>query len=604
MGERRSHEEPYKRFACDRCHALKLRCMRKDGPDAEGESCVRCHRAGALCRYSPSERLGRPPDKSRLKTHPNPRIPSQKRRRCEVNPTTKWMATPPSALDRSIPGTSLWGEQSMQAARWTAKDDPEETTEFRPNPPTGQDLGCPLIDTRPHPADLGRTGQSNQDVFSCDDNHRHLFESSTRGSSADFELDDSSLEFLAEDCFADMAQGHDGQTSQDYSLGMSTTMFQETITVADKESGHVAQDPALSKLSEPAGTTSTNGGYVEITQSVRPNSSDVKEECIRRLSDIIIILYQQLKAISSGSSVKVSSPSPEAAPQDSLAATYHPGKNTTSIGDIFRISEVLIQILESFEPISGHNGRSPITVSRSPCVGILPPATPNARPISPVSLSSHDSRSLRGRHDSSSLSPCFPSSHATFSNGSIPSIAPANPVRYSNETARTGSSLNSNNYLPTEPKSLPKMEPPAVPLSHSNLSKLIQLDIPTMLLIVTCYNLLTRIYNIFFTRWLRILTKYPSAADRELLPEILPSFELGGFKPPNYGSLQMSIIIEASMHLIRKIEEYLVRPDRNQEGGTRPKGPVLQLMDLVMEDGESPVQLRENVETIKRLIQG
>lgn len=594
MGERRSHEEPYKRFACDRCHALKLRCMRKDGPDTEGESCVRCHRAGALCRFSPSERLGRPPDKSRLKNPPNPRIPSQKRRRCEANATMEWMATPPSALDRSIPGTSLWGEQSTQPARWTAKGDPDETVAFRPNPPPGQEVGCPLIDTRPHPADSGCTGQSNQDMFSCDDNGRDLFESSTRGSSADFELDDSSLEFLAEDCFADTVRGHDGKTSQDYSLGMST-MFQETFTVPDKESGYITQDPASSNLPETAVMTSTNGSYVENTQPFRSTPSDAKEECIKRLSDIITILYQQLKAISSGPSVKVSSPSPEAAPQDSLAEN-HPGKNTTSIGDIFRISEELIQVLESFEPISGRSGRSPVAVPRSPY------APSNARPISPVSLSSHDSRSLRGRDDSNSLSPCFSSSHPTFSNGAVSSIAPANSVRYSNETARTGSSLSPNNCFPTEPNPLPKTKPSAVPLSYFKCSKLIQLDIPTMLMIVTCYNLLTRIYNIFFTRWLRILTKYPSAADRELLPEILPCFELGGFKPPNYGSLQMSIIIEASMHLIRKIEEYLDRPDRKQEGGTKPKGPVLQLMDLVMEDGESPVQLRENVEAIKRLI--
>lgn len=593
MGERRSHEEPYKRFACDRCHALKLRCMRKDGRDAEGESCVRCHRASALCRYSPSERLGRPPDKSRLKNPPNPRMPSKKRRRCEVNATMEWMSTPPSALNRSIPATSPWGEQSTQLARWTAKDDPDETIEFRPNPPPGQEVGCPLIDIRPHPADLGRTGQSNQDMFSSDDNGRDMFESSTRGWSADFELDDSSLEFLAEDCFADTVRGHDGKTSQDHSLGMST-MFEETFTVPEKESGYVTQDPASSNLSETAVMTSTNGSYVETTQSFRSTPSDAKEECIRRLSGIIIILYQQLKVISSGSSVKVSSPSPEAAPQDSLAA-YHPGKNTTSIGDIFRISEELIQVLESFEPISGHNGRSPVAVPGSPC------APSNARPISPVPLSSHDSRGLRGRHDSNSLSPCLSSSHPTFSNGSDSSIAPANSIRYSDETARAGSSLSHNNCFPTEPSALPKTKPSAVPLSHIKCSKLIQLDIPTMLLIVTCYNLLTRIYNNFFTRWLRILTEYPSAADRELLPEILPCFELGGFKPPNYGSLQMSIIIEASMHLIRKIEEYLDRPGRNQEGGTRPKGPVLQLMNLAM-DGESPVQLRENVEAIKRLM--
>ncbi|MCJ1342772.1 hypothetical protein MMC31_000961 [Peltigera leucophlebia] len=598
MGERRSHDEPYKRFACDRCHALKLRCMRKDGPDAEGESCVRCHRASALCRYSPSERLGRPPDKSRLKPPSNPRIPSQKRRRCEANVAMEWVATAPSGLNRLIPGTSLWNEQSTHAARWTAKDDPDDTIEFSSNLPPSQEIrGSPLIDTRPHPSGLGSTGESNQDMFSCD-NGRDLFESSTRGSSADFDLDDPSLEFLAADCFADTVQGDDGTNSQDYSLGMPT-IFHETSIVLDKGSADVPQDPASSKQSQQSLMANANESYVETTQPFRPTSSDVKEKSMRQLSDIIIALFQQLKTISPSSSVKVSSPFPEAAPEDSPAA-YHLG-NKISIGDVFRISEELIRILETFEPISGRSARpSPAAASRSPSVGVLPFSPPNARPISPVSLSSHDSRSLRERNDSKSRSPCFSPPQPMFS--PIPSISPARSVRYSNETARNESSLGPNSCFPTEPHPSPNMRPSAVPLSHFKFSKLLQLDIPTMLLIVTCYNLLTRIYNVFFTRWLRILTRYPSAADRELLPEILPCFELGGFKPPNYGSLQMSIIIEASMHLIRKIEEYLERPDRKQEGGTGPKGPVLQLMDLVMEDGESPVQLRENVEAIKQLI--
>lgn len=596
MGERRSHEEPYKRFACDRCHALKLRCMRKDGPEAESEPCVRCHRASALCRYSPSERLGRPPDKLRLK---NPRIPIQKRRRREANAEMEWVTTSPAGLDRSIPSTSLWAERSTHAARWTAKDDSDDTIEFRPNPPPSQEKGFPLIDMRPHPSDLGRTGETNQDMFSGE-NGRDLFESSTRASSADFDLDDSSLEFLAVDCFADTvpAQGDIGTTSQDYSLGMST-MFQETSIIPDKDSGHVTQDPASSNRSEAALMTNANEGYVEIMQYFHSTSSDAKEKCMRELSDIIITLFEQLKAISSGSSVEVSSPSPEAAPKGS-PATYYTSNNTISIGDVFRVSEGLIRILESFEPISGRNVRSPAAAFRNPCVDVLPSPPSNTQPISPVSLSSHESRRLPERNESNSCSPCFSSSHPTPSNSSISSLAPARSVRYSNETARTESPLSSTSCFPTEPHPSSKMGPSAVPLSHS---KLLQLDIPIMLLIVTCYNLLTRIYNVFFTRWLQILTRYPSAADRELLPEILPCFELGGFKPPNYGSLQMSIIIEASMHLIKKIEEYLERPDRNQKRGTGPTGPVVQLMDLVMEDGESPLQLRENVEAIKRLIE-
>ena len=40
------------RFACDRCHSRKLRCLRRDS-DAD---CARCIKNGATCIYSRSQR--------------------------------------------------------------------------------------------------------------------------------------------------------------------------------------------------------------------------------------------------------------------------------------------------------------------------------------------------------------------------------------------------------------------------------------------------------------------------------------------------------------------------------------------------------------------
>jgi hypothetical protein len=50
-----------KRFACDRCHAHKLRCPRQG--DSEGP-CSRCSKAGVACFYSASLRKGKPIDGS------------------------------------------------------------------------------------------------------------------------------------------------------------------------------------------------------------------------------------------------------------------------------------------------------------------------------------------------------------------------------------------------------------------------------------------------------------------------------------------------------------------------------------------------------------
>ena len=52
-----------KRGACDRCRGQKLRCMREDqSQDSVQSTCVRCVKAGATCSFRiPSKRTGRPP---------------------------------------------------------------------------------------------------------------------------------------------------------------------------------------------------------------------------------------------------------------------------------------------------------------------------------------------------------------------------------------------------------------------------------------------------------------------------------------------------------------------------------------------------------------
>jgi hypothetical protein len=54
-----------KRTACDRCHALKNRCIKSD--DDQG-SCDRCMRLQVECIYSPPLRVGRPKGSRSVKT--------------------------------------------------------------------------------------------------------------------------------------------------------------------------------------------------------------------------------------------------------------------------------------------------------------------------------------------------------------------------------------------------------------------------------------------------------------------------------------------------------------------------------------------------------
>ncbi|KAI0153143.1 hypothetical protein GGR57DRAFT_467800 [Xylariaceae sp. FL1272] len=53
------------REACDRCHAMKTRCVRQ----LNSQTCHRCNRLGIACNYSPPGRTGRPIGSRKLGTH-------------------------------------------------------------------------------------------------------------------------------------------------------------------------------------------------------------------------------------------------------------------------------------------------------------------------------------------------------------------------------------------------------------------------------------------------------------------------------------------------------------------------------------------------------
>jgi hypothetical protein len=56
------HSRGGKRGACDRCRGQKLRCLREDlSQNSPQPKCVRCFRAGATCSFGIQKRAGRPP---------------------------------------------------------------------------------------------------------------------------------------------------------------------------------------------------------------------------------------------------------------------------------------------------------------------------------------------------------------------------------------------------------------------------------------------------------------------------------------------------------------------------------------------------------------
>lgn len=69
-----SAPHPVTRFACNRCHEQKLRCPRNPIP---GQPCGRCANAGAVCKFEPPLRPGRPSTRRRKSSRKTSLSPSQ-----------------------------------------------------------------------------------------------------------------------------------------------------------------------------------------------------------------------------------------------------------------------------------------------------------------------------------------------------------------------------------------------------------------------------------------------------------------------------------------------------------------------------------------------
>lgn len=88
------------REACDRCHAMKTRCVRSP----RSQVCVRCTRLGFSCHYSPPGRTGRPAGSKQKntanRTKPSPTSSYQKSACYSTTPP----CTRPETANTTIPG--------------------------------------------------------------------------------------------------------------------------------------------------------------------------------------------------------------------------------------------------------------------------------------------------------------------------------------------------------------------------------------------------------------------------------------------------------------------------------------------------------------------
>lgn len=249
-------------------------------------------------------------------------------------------------------------------------------------------------------------------------------------------------------------------------------------------------------------------GKAEASQAF--SATDLREECLQKLSDLTSNLFKQLSRVSSGKlsdpsvlSSTSSSSSPTKPSERGFSPTASPGSRYP-IGDMLDGSQKFLEVLKYFV-------HSPPPSTRSSLLSYA----------SPSSFSDYEGEVLSPNHRRpSSKSTAAPTS-TSLSHIYTPSFSPFND-------------FNTPAHI--------------TPISTG----LLRPDFPTILATLSCYVVLVRIYRTVFTHiYMSLLAGSSMVAES---PPILPGLQLDGFQLEQHRNLQVAVLLQVSMDMMDQIE--------------------------------------------------
>ncbi|MCJ1477279.1 hypothetical protein MMC13_005950 [Lambiella insularis] len=298
-------------------------------------------------------------------------------------------------------------------------------------------------------------------------------------------------------------------------------------------------------------------------QTRMTSAQNCEGDCIQQLSGLNMTLNKQLLHFSSN---------PGPPPLSALTCTNindSNSSNSSHIGDILHSSQGFLKILHSFPSTSRVSDCMPTSATFLPDQFEHDRGDPQRRDDNPYQS---------GRTNNSESSSGF-------------SVQDYNSL----DSSGNGSSASSQ-FRPTTTDSL----------TASTL--LLKPDTTMVLLILTCYVHIIRIYSTIFSSIHRSLLTTLSGRGPSL--SALPGLELGGF-PLQSGNLQVKILIAVVVHLLNHIEKTLGLPleYRVSRGDGRRKGMLsdscsIELFKVVIKQEEraSGKSIREQIRSIKHLL--
>lgn len=358
---------------------------------------------------------------------------------------------------------------------------------------------------------------------------------------------------------ASMVQQNEYEFTNSSHLGIQPPGAGEAVT---QPRGQNTQTPRPA-FPEGNGLSDTRGA----PSSENPSSLDFTQDCIKQLSDLNAALFRLDQACNAEKWANMfetpSSFIPILTTAGDLAACQ---PNRYPVVELFEKTQSFLDIVKHF--FSPTNGAS------------FPPEG---------AFDTTDSLRLRSQMHSSSQPPgqgsmsCAretPRRYSMSSASSTDSDSTTSP-KHGSEDLSLGWPRKPDFFMSSPSSTTDTPSPPPKPTS------LVQPDLAISLMLATCYVRINHLYTTLFrhiyhfTHALSTVAAAGGPDRRSELPPQIPSLDIGGFKPPSYGTLQIMLVVQTSCHLLAQIErvsgiEEWERSERSREpsapAGTSAQG--------------------------------
>ena len=588
-GSSNSKPRGSKRGACDRCRGQKLRCLRDEqNQDSPQAKCIRCFKAGATCCYGVPKRAGR---------HPGSNAPTAQERRGNAGGKSKssgGTASGPS-FDASSHG-GFFGAKGSRAqlqrgttrrcsvrssgghAREQESEEEEAETEGRTpvhllSPSSLQDpsdilagvsLDFPTF-SGPSSATLPWPDETLPPFYSNDageDLGLEPFSPKYSWAFHHFQAQPMDMHMSGtpqiggDERARDVGANAYGTPAQTCSSNAQISEVSGELMDLDIPTGSTNMAPfnlakapntrTRSSDRESWGSSARSGmGSTALLKDLAdkeagvgldeeaPSTNVVQHRRMQELSELAMDLYAQLAA------------------HDPAAHQHQPTTSGTAATTAFQ-DQLVGSVLKSSNTF--------LTLLRSFSASTAPPS-PSARPPAPTSPASSTN------HNSSTRSPC--------SSSTSPSPASAPDQSSRPTTDESGQQVAMHSQPLTSTSSSPESSKLPFPPT----------DITIVLQLLTCYIRIIHLHGIIYAHILDYMLAFPQHATMDTVtastavnttqqptssvPPLFPGMRVGGVSLDRFGTFQVKLLLQISVHVLGEIEAALGLPEGYRVGKRR-----------------------------------